>query len=86
MQTFIAIITLVTQLIPLVLQIIASVEAAFPQGGQGKAKLDMVKGTLEQAFNSITDAKVTFEQVWPTLNSLVTSIVALKNATGEFKK
>lgn len=86
MQTLIAIWTLVNQLLPLVVQTVKAIEEAFPQGGQGQHKLAMIRAALEEAYKTVSDAHVTFDQVWPTLNAVIASIVTMKNASGEFRK
>lgn len=86
MQMLIAIWTLVTQLLPLVLQMIKTVEEQFPQGGQGQQKLAMVRDSLSHAFSAMGQTAVTFEQVWPAMQSIVAAAVTIYNNTGQFKK
>lgn len=81
MQMLIMILTIINQLFPLVIQIVKQVEESFPEGGQGAVKLQMVRSMLEGAFKSYTDAKVTFDQVWPTLKLIIDGAVALLNST-----
>lgn len=77
MAQFLLIIQIVSQLIPLAIQIIASVEAAFPQGGNGQVKLEMVRGVLQAGFEGMKTTQTTFDAVWPALNSVITGIVKL---------
>lgn len=86
MQMLIMVLTVINQLFPLVIQIVRQVEGEFPDGGKGALKLKAVRDTLEAAFKDYSDAKVTFDQLWPTLKVMVDSAVALYNATGKFKK
>jgi hypothetical protein len=86
MEQFLAIIKMVAQLYPVLMQIIKSIEDAMPDPGQGPAKLALVKATLENAYNTMGDAKVKFESVWPTLQMVVGAMVATFNAAGVFKK
>ena len=86
MQTFLLVLTIINQLFPLVISIVKQVEEAFPQGGQGAVKAQMVRAQLEGAFKAYTDAKVTFDQLWPTLKVVIDGAVAIYNATGQFKK
>jgi hypothetical protein len=81
MEQFIAIMKMVAQLYPVLMQIIKSIEDAMPDPGQGPAKLALVKAT-----NTMGDAKVKFESVWPTLQMVVGAMVATFNAAGIFKK
>jgi hypothetical protein len=85
-QTIVAVLTLVSQLFPLLIQIVQQVEQAFPQGGNGANKLEMVRSGLESAFKNYTEAKVTFDQTWPTLKVFIDGAVKLYNSTGQFKK
>lgn len=86
MQKLVMILTLVNQLFPLLIQTVKMVEQAFPQGGQGAAKLEMVRKALEDAFQTVTDVQVSFDQMWPTLKGMIDMAVKIYNLTGEFKK
>lgn len=79
------IVTLTLGFKPLLVQLVDGVEAAFPEGGQGRAKLEMVKAQAAIAFGVIDQAFVTFEQMWPTFVVIVEKIVEIRNATGAFK-
>lgn len=83
-MNFLAIIKLVLQLLPLITQLVAAAEDLFPQAGSGAHKLAVVKGALETAYTTGTEAEGSFEQVWPAINNVVTNIVAgakaIKNA------
>jgi len=70
---------LITQLLPLVIQVIKAVEAAIPDTGKGAEKLKMVREILEQADDSIT-------AIWPMLEKVIGILVAGFNATGIFAK
>ena len=85
MTQLIAIITLINQLFPFILQTIESVELAFPNSGQGALKLEIVKNVVQKAMESAGGLAVTVNQVMPMLGSIVAGMVALKNATGLFK-
>ena len=74
---FFAILQIVNQLFPLLKQMIDVVESAFPQGGNGAAKLEMVKQNLQNAYATISGASIAFEQVWSVLKPQIDSIVAL---------
>jgi hypothetical protein len=72
--------TLVTilRLMPLVIQTVRAVEELVPVQGQGKAKLDMVLGVVN---DSTQDAQT----IAPVVARVVGRIVDLCNATGVFQ-
>lgn len=82
---YIQILKLVLTLFPLLVETVKAIEAAIPQGGQGQAKLEAVRVVLESAYKTANDATVAFEALWPMLSQTVTAIVAMLNATGQFK-
>jgi hypothetical protein len=86
MVNFIALAKTVLSLLPVIIQAVQAVEAALPAQGQGAAKLELVKSTLQAAFATATDAVGTFEGLWSTLQPVVSSVVAFMNSTGIFKK
>lgn len=79
-MNFIAIIKLVIQLLPMIEQLVAQAEALFPQSGTGAQKLDVVKTAIGSAYTVASGAEGAFEEVWPTINGVVNSIVAAKKA------
>lgn len=86
MLQIIQIARLVLSLLPLILDTVRAIEAALPEGGQGKAKLAMIRETLAGVFETVGDATTTFEQVWPALERTVGAVVGLFNTVGAFKK
>lgn len=83
---FIEILKMILTLFPLVIQAVQAIEAAIPTGGNGQAKLELIKNTLQSAYDASTQAFGTFEQIWPVLKNVVSGIVTAFNATGIFKK
>lgn len=79
-------IRLILSLLPLVLEVIRAVEAAFPQGGNGAAKLALVREAIEGGYNLANDTVVAFDTVWPAINRIVDASVAAYNASGVFRK
>jgi len=69
---------MVLQIVPLLIEVIRSVDRLIPVGGYGKEKLALVKAMLETAFNGITD-------IWPILEVIIAKVVAIANVTGAFK-
>ncbi len=85
-MNYIAIIKAVLLLLPVLIDAIKAVEAAFPMKGQGAAKLAAVRATVEAAYGAATDKVLSFETLWGPLQTAITSFVALANSTGLFKK
>lgn len=77
MVQFLAIIHLVAQLFPVIISTIKAVEDAFPQGGQGAAKLEMVRNILQSAFGAFQQTETSFESAWPAINAVITGAVKL---------
>jgi len=69
---------LLVSLLPVLSQLVDQVEQLFPQGGKGQQKLELVKTALQHASQVAGSTEATFNSVWPTLSSMVSSIVALK--------
>lgn len=86
MKSFLAIVQLIATIFPIIVDTVKKVEEAFPQPGQGPAKLDMVKAMLSTAYNVMSEAEVSFEQLWPSIQNVVAVVVAMLNATGVFQK
>jgi capsid protein len=86
MSKLIAIIKIVAQLLPAIIEAIGAIEAAIPQSGQGAQKLAMVREIVEAAFESVQDASVTFAEVWPAIQRLVAKLVTAFNGLGVFNK
>lgn len=86
MQTFIFIMQLIGKLFPVIVETVKAIEAAMPEPGQGQAKLAMVKAAMQSAYDQLTNVQVTFEQVWPAINAVISSVVTAYNASGIFKK
>ncbi len=67
------------KIIPVLFEIIKSIEAALPEGGKGKEKLQLVRAFVENIFGDISE-------IWPNLEKIIATIVAFLNTTGVFKK
>lgn len=79
-MSFLAIIKLVLQLLPVIEQLVSAAEDLFPQAGTGAHKLEVVKGALATAYSTGNAVEGSFEQIWPTVNNVVANIVAAKKA------
>lgn len=62
-----------------VIEIVKLVEKLVPEQGQGRAKLELVRTTVEQAVGDVS-------AMWPQLEQLIGLFVKLANAVGTFKK
>lgn len=86
MTKFLNLFVLLSQLFPAVLSFIRELESAFPQSGQGAAKLRIIQEMLEKAFAAVGDVGIKWAEIWPLLNSLIERVIALANSLGVFKK
>jgi hypothetical protein len=80
------IIRTVLALLPVIIDAVKAIEAAFPVSGQGASKLQAIRNIIESAYNTVTDATVTFDKLWPAIQSAIGAVVSLGNSTGLFKK
>ena len=78
---------LATKLLPLVLEVVRSVEAAIPLRGHGKKKLDFVLDILKTAYEGSVEMRGQF--AWEGLVAIVlpmiTRIVDFHNELGLFQ-
>lgn len=86
MEKFLLVMRLLVQLLPVLIDIIKTVETAIPGAGKGEQKLAMVREMMEAAYSYAGIAAVKFDEVWPTIQRLITSIVTTYNSVGIFKK
>ena len=82
---YLTLIKTLISLLPLLVQAITAIEAAFPQSGQGSVKLELVKQTLLGAAEVSEDMDAgKFDALWPALKKTVGALVALANSSGVF--
>jgi len=86
MGSFISIIKVALQLLPIIIEAIKAIEAAMPAGGNGAAKMEVIKTTVQSAMTVADQAEHTFEAVWPTISAMSSGVVSLFNAVGLFTK
>ena len=65
----------IVQMLPTLIDAVKAAEAAVPVSGQGKAKLDFVLGTIQDAYGEVST-------LLPQITSVVGRIVSLFNSTG----
>jgi phage-related protein len=83
---YVEILRALAALLPVVLQLVRQLEEAIPTTGAGAAKLAQIKAILQQVFGTLSGLTVTFEQVWPSVQALVSGVVGAFNALGVFRK
>jgi hypothetical protein len=86
MQEFLALVSLVNQLLPIVFETVKTVEGMFPQGGQGATKLQMVANIVQEAAKATNAAVAQLPSFVSVLTPVVSGMVTMANATGLFKK
>jgi len=69
---------LLLQIIPAVISIITSLEAAIPMSGQGKIKLELLKSFLNVSSDALNE-------IWPSIEKIVSIFVTTANNIGLFK-
>ena len=83
---YLTIIKVVLSLLPILIEAVKAVEAAFPASGQGALKLELIRNVVSQAYNAGTGALVKFDELWPVLQGAISSVVSFMNSAGIFKK
>jgi hypothetical protein len=79
---FLAIVTFINNLLPLIEQTIVAAEKLCPTGSQGAAKLAMVQTVVTEAISLESNLPVIAAQAGPLITAAVNSMVALKKAAG----
>lgn len=85
-MNFFHLIRLLIELMPVLIDAIKAAEDALPGEGKGEAKLVMVRGVLEAAYEAATDTQADFTQIWPAVKRTIDSVVSAFNAVGLFRK
>ena len=86
MEKILTVVQLVLALLPLIVEAVKKIEAAFPQGGLGDKKLSLLLQMLEESGNGVEGFREKFNEAIPTIQRVVGWTVSLFNAAGEFKK
>ena len=71
-------IKLIIQILPLIIELVKSIENAIPASGKGKEKLEFAKSILDSAIPNI-------ETIWSSIEKIISATVAVMNKTGLFK-
>jgi len=72
-------IMMIVKLLPMLIEVLKSIESAIPGNSKGEQKLAAVREIMEIADGSIA-------QVWPTVEKVIGVLVKAFNATGVFTK
>ena len=83
---FLEILKLVLTVLPLIIDVIKAVEAAIPGEGKGEQKLAIVRAAFESAYKFGDSAFGKFEETWPIITNVISTIVSTFNNIGIFKK
>lgn len=86
MGKYIEIAVFIISLGPKIIEIVNAVEKMLPEGNKGAAKLELVKSMVKSVFDGMGSLKVTFDEVWPSIQKMVAAVVAFANTVGLFKK
>ena len=86
MLQFIEIFKLIVSLLPIIIELVQTIENSIPGSSNGKVKLEAVKNIISSTYQVTSNATVTFEQLWPSIQTVIGSIVTAFNATKVFSK
>lgn len=85
MTSALVIIKLFMSIGPAVIKFMLELEKVFPEGGQGALKLAALRAYVEGLWSTLGNTVPKFEEIWPTLEKIVSFVKsALKG--GLFKK
>ncbi len=76
----------VLSLLPLLAETVKRIEDILPAGTPGTVKLEAVRGIIQNCYAAGNAVETEFNQVWPTLQSVIGSLVHAFNASGVFTK
>jgi len=74
------------QLFPIIIGLIRSIELILPEEGKGSAKIEMLRIGLTNAYEGLGNILGSFDDIWPKVAAMVTSLITVFNKTGIFKK
>ncbi len=69
----------ILRMVPVVIEIVQTIEAALPESGRGKEKLALVRDILSEVYEGLGD-------IWPKLEKVVELFVRFANSVGLFHK
>lgn len=80
MNNFILALNFISAMLSAVKQMIATLDDAMPDGTPGQAKLDVVKGWVDQAISAEERYAPAAQTIWSLLVPLISAIVAARKA------
>jgi hypothetical protein len=84
MEQLTAFITLMRALAPLLGQLIQTAEQLMPAGGNGAAKLELVRGWIDAAVKADATLSPLVSTAWPLVSASISGLVAVYKASGAF--
>lgn len=72
------------ELLPVASSLVQAIEGALPTGTPGATKLDAVRVAISSVYSTIEGEVVSFEQVWPMLQPMISGFVTVFNRLGLF--
>lgn len=83
---FLQVVKTIASLLPALIEAIKAVEEAIPGEGKGEQKLIAVRQILESVDEFADDLGMTFQELWPTIEKVIKTLVDLFNKTGAFEE
>lgn len=80
MNNFILAVNFISTFLDAIKQMIATLDAAVPDGGKGQQKLDLFKGWIDQAIAAEQKYAPAAQMIWALVSPLVAFIVATRKA------
>lgn len=77
MTSLVAILRTIVAILPILRELINAAEAFFPEKGSGYQKLELVKGLISAAYETVGKLETPFATVWPVLEKLVAFLVPI---------
>lgn len=72
-------------LLPVILEALQAIEKSLPVGGQGATKLGLLREAVAGAYDTAGELGVAFQDLWPTIERVVSAAVTMFNKAGVFK-
>ena len=86
MLKFLEVLSLIIKLLPLIKEIVMSLETLFPESGAGAQKKAMLNTILDQSIAASTDLAVVYTAAKPTIQAVIDSVVSMMNSAKQVAK
>lgn len=83
MNTFINLLRIFINILPMLITGIKALEEAIPGRGKGELKLAAIRIVLETIAESVDDLGVNFEKLWSITSKIIDKLVGAFNEKGE---